>query len=385
MPEQNRNLAIPIHEEVKNSFLDYAMSVIVSRALPDVRDGLKPVHRRILYAMHELGMSPDKPHKKSARLVGEVLGKYHPHGDTAVYDAMVRMAQDFSIRYPLVDGQGNFGSMDGDAPAAMRYTEARLTPEEQWQKWTNISFSAPVLKNILQKVQFAASQDESKPSFRGILLEIEADRLLCMSSDTYRLACFQKIFSQKNTPVPYRLLIPGKTLGELTKILSDAGEKVDCYFQENEIIFVHKHYIFSSRLLADRYPDLEQAFPPDYTTRITVNTDLLEKTISRASLLSQGENRMIALGVADMLLQVSSSSELGRMDEEIQLTAKKGQDLAQILLNSRFLLDVLRIWEKEQVEIEFNGPVGACIFNHRQETDDGLDNYRYLVLPIKKP
>jgi DNA gyrase subunit A len=128
MPHNKRILSVPIDEEVKSSFLDYAMSVIVSRALPDVRDGLKPVHRRILYAMRELGMGPDKPHKKSARLVGEVLGKYHPHGDQAVYDAMVRMAQDFSIRYPLVDGQGNFGSMDGDAAAAMRYTEARLSP-----------------------------------------------------------------------------------------------------------------------------------------------------------------------------------------------------------------------------------------------------------------
>lgn len=128
MQEENTILTVPIYEEVKNSFLDYAMSVIVSRALPDVRDGLKPVHRRILYAMRELGMTPDKPHKKSARLVGEVLGKYHPHGDQAVYEAMVRMAQDFSIRYPLVDGQGNFGSMDGDSAAAMRYTEARLSP-----------------------------------------------------------------------------------------------------------------------------------------------------------------------------------------------------------------------------------------------------------------
>jgi DNA gyrase subunit A len=119
-------LPMPIHEEVKNSFLDYAMSVIVSRALPDVRDGLKPVHRRILYAMYELGMWPDKAHKKSARLVGEVLGKYHPHGDTAVYDAMVRLAQSFSSRYPLVDGHGNFGSVDGDRAAAMRYTEVRM-------------------------------------------------------------------------------------------------------------------------------------------------------------------------------------------------------------------------------------------------------------------
>jgi DNA gyrase subunit A len=102
------------------------MSVIVSRALPDVRDGLKPVHRRILYSMYELTMWPDRPHKKSARIVGEVLGKYHPHGDSAVYDAMVRLAQDFSIRYPLVDGHGNFGSVDGDPPAAMRYTEVRM-------------------------------------------------------------------------------------------------------------------------------------------------------------------------------------------------------------------------------------------------------------------
>lgn len=118
---------INIEEEMKNSYLDYAMSVIVSRALPDVRDGLKPVHRRILYAMSDMGMHYNTPYKKSARIVGEVLGKYHPHGDTSVYDAMVRMAQPFSMRYTLVDGQGNFGSVDADPPAAMRYTEARLT------------------------------------------------------------------------------------------------------------------------------------------------------------------------------------------------------------------------------------------------------------------
>jgi DNA gyrase subunit A len=117
---------IVIEEEMKNSYLDYAMSVIVSRALPDVRDGLKPVHRRILYAMQELGLRYNTSHKKSARIVGEVLGKYHPHGDSSVYEAMVRMAQDFSMRYTLVDGQGNFGSMDNDPPAAMRYTEAKL-------------------------------------------------------------------------------------------------------------------------------------------------------------------------------------------------------------------------------------------------------------------
>ena len=117
---------IKIEDEMRSSYLDYAMSVIVSRALPDVRDGLKPVHRRILYAMNDMGLTHASPHRKSARIVGEVLGKYHPHGDTSVYDAMVRMAQDFSMRYPLVDGQGNFGSVDNDPPAAMRYTEARL-------------------------------------------------------------------------------------------------------------------------------------------------------------------------------------------------------------------------------------------------------------------
>ena len=126
MLEQDRIIKINIEEEMKSSYIDYSMSVIVSRALPDVRDGFKPIHRRILYGMMELGNTSDKPYKKSARIVGEVLGKYHPHGDSSVYYAMVRMAQEWAMRYPLVDGQGNFGSVDGDSPAAMRYTEARL-------------------------------------------------------------------------------------------------------------------------------------------------------------------------------------------------------------------------------------------------------------------
>src|SRR6476659_2619846 len=125
----NRERILPrlIDEEIRESFINYSMSVIVSRALPDVRDGLKPVHRRVLYAMNELGLVPGRPYKKSATVVGDVLGKYHPHGDSSVYDALVRMVQDFSLRYPLVDGQGNFGSVDGDPAAAYRYTEARLT------------------------------------------------------------------------------------------------------------------------------------------------------------------------------------------------------------------------------------------------------------------
>ena len=126
MAEGEKLIPINIEDEMKSAYIDYSMSVIVSRALPDVRDGMKPVHRRVLFGMHELGIRATGAHKKSARIVGEVLGKYHPHGDTSVYDAMVRMAQEWSLRYLLVDGQGNFGSVDGDSPAAMRYTEARM-------------------------------------------------------------------------------------------------------------------------------------------------------------------------------------------------------------------------------------------------------------------
>lgn len=144
-------IPVLIEEEMKNSYIDYSMSVIVSRALPDVRDGLKPVHRRVLYGMLDLGLRPNQAYKKSARIVGEVLGKYHPHGDTAVYDTMVRMVQDFTMRYPLVDGQGNFGSVDGDSPAAMRYTEARLQ-----------AIAEEVLRDIEKEtVDFVPNFDES--------------------------------------------------------------------------------------------------------------------------------------------------------------------------------------------------------------------------------
>ena len=120
-------IQLDFSEEMRNSYRDYAMSVIIARALPDVRDGLKPVHRRILYAMDELGLAPDKPHRKSARIVGDTMGKYHPHGDSSIYDALVHMTEDYSLSLPLVDGHGNFGSIDGDGAAAMRYTEARLS------------------------------------------------------------------------------------------------------------------------------------------------------------------------------------------------------------------------------------------------------------------
>src|SRR5260221_2190871 len=139
-------------QEMRSSFLDYAMSVIVSRAVPDVRDGLKPVHRRVLYGMHENGLQPIRPYKKSANVVGAVMGNYHPHGDSAIYETLVRMAQSFSLRYPLVDGQGNFGSLDGDPAAAMRYTECRLT-----------RLATEMLRDIdADTVDFKPNYDESR-------------------------------------------------------------------------------------------------------------------------------------------------------------------------------------------------------------------------------
>ncbi len=146
-----------LEKEMRSSYLDYAMSVIVGRALPDVRDGLKPVHRRVLYAMHDLGLQPTRPYRKSAFVVGEVMGNYHPHGDQAIYDTLVRMAQEFSLRYPLVDGQGNFGSIDDDPAAAMRYTEARLE-----------TLATELLRDIdADTVEFGPNYDESTARAAG--------------------------------------------------------------------------------------------------------------------------------------------------------------------------------------------------------------------------
>src|SRR5438045_7142543 len=160
-------LSVSLEGEMRQSYLDYAMSVIVGRALPDVRDGLKPVHRRVLHAMRELGNDWNKAYKKSARVVGDVIGKYHPHGDTAVYDTIVRMAQPFSMRYLLVDGQGNFGSVDGDMPAAMRYTEVRMS-----------RIAHELLADIdKETVDFTPNYDESDPRPPGLPTRVPSRRV----------------------------------------------------------------------------------------------------------------------------------------------------------------------------------------------------------------
>ena len=152
MTDQFTKFPVNIEDEMKRSYIDYAMSVIIGRALPDVRDGLKPVHRRILFAMREMGLASNKPYRKCAKIVGEVMGNFHPHGDAAIYDSLVRMAQEFSMRAVLVDGQGNFGSVDGDPPAAMRYTEARLA-----------RIAGEILADIdKETVDFVPTYDESQ-------------------------------------------------------------------------------------------------------------------------------------------------------------------------------------------------------------------------------
>ena len=205
--------AVPVtlEEEMRRSYLDYAMSVIVARALPDARDGLKPVHRRILFAMQESGYSADKPHRKSARVVGDVMGKYHPHGDASIYDAMVRMAQSFSMRVPLIDGQGNFGSMDGDPPAQMRYTEVRLARS-----------ASALLEGIDEDtVEFQPNYDESEKEPR--VLPAAFPNLLVNGANGIAVGMATNIPCHNPTEVIDATLAliaePDTTLGDLMKII----------------------------------------------------------------------------------------------------------------------------------------------------------------------
>src|SRR5213080_2569565 len=200
---------ISIEDEMRRSYLDYAMSVIIGRALPDVRDGLKPVHRRVLWAMNELGNAYNKAYKKSARVVGDVIGKYHPHGDTAVYDTIVRMAQDFSMRYPLIDGQGNFGSVDGDAPAAMRYTEMRMA-----------RLANEILADIEKEtVDFQPNYDESL--HEPTVLPTRVPNLLINGSDGIAVGMATKIPPHNLTEIIDATILlidkPGATLDEVLK------------------------------------------------------------------------------------------------------------------------------------------------------------------------
>src|SRR6266436_2890709 len=211
-PAPDEKIPVNIEDEMRTSYLDYAMSVIIGRALPDVRDGFKPVHRRVLFAMHEAGNHHDKPYKKAARIVGDVMGEYHPHGDTAIYDTIVRLAQDFSMRYPLVDGQGNFGSVDGDAAAAMRYTEIRMA------RVTNVVLS------VLEKetVDFQPNYDESLSEPK--VLPTRIPNLLVNGSDGIAVGMATKIPPHNLTEIIDATLAllrkPDITIDALLKIVT---------------------------------------------------------------------------------------------------------------------------------------------------------------------
>ncbi len=257
-----------------------------------------------------------------------------------------------------------------------------FTPGEEWKKWTMISLSSDEFKSIFKKVIFAVSNDESKPPFRGILLEKDEQNLLtCLASDTYRLAFLQQQVSIEEKGDTFRLLVPGKSLHELLRIIDKGEEKINGYFNDHEIIFTYRQFTFYMRLLEDRYPNLINVFPVNYQTRIMVDKELLEQTIGRALLLAQGYNHMISLQIEDNVLKVKAGSEMGRMDEELELIQKEGEDLEEILINARYFLDPLRVIGRETIVIDFNGFLGPCIFNCGSEGD--VSRYRYLVLPIK--
>ncbi len=284
-----------------------------------------------------------------------------------------------NFRTELNSGKSNFvlyGMATEEFPS--------FTPEEEWKKWTHLNFLANEFKKIFRKVIFAVSNDESKPSFRGILLEMDEQGLItCLASDTYRLACLQQQMPVEQGEInAFRLLVPGKSLNELLRIIEDSPEdKVSGYFKDNEIIFVYRQFTFYLRLLEDRYPNLMNVFPGNHQTRVTVSASNLERTISRALLLAQGYNNMISLIINDGVLKVKAGSDMGRMEEELELDGKKGENLEEILINARFFLDPLRILDKEFIDLEFNGYLGPCIFN--TGSLESSSHYRYLILPIK--
>jgi DNA polymerase III subunit beta len=307
-------------------------------------------------------------------LPGEIVDilKQAPHEDIEIKMA----AGDF--RTEIISGKANFflyGMNPEEFPS--------FKDEAHWREWGSIEFSANEFKNILKKVNFAVSHDEGKPSFRGVLFQVDENKdVFFISSDTYRLAHLNILKSKKEIK-PLRLLIPGKTLLEIMKILDDSDGKIQCYFQENEIIFSYRQFLFAGRLIENKFPDLTNVFPKGYLTKVSVNTRLMEKAIGRASLLAHGYNQMISIHIKDNLLLVKSGSEVGRMEEELVLESKEGDDLEEILLNARFILDPLRVLEHEFTEIEFNGSYGPCIINSEEQTDEDISKYRYLVLPIK--
>lgn len=293
-------------------------------------------------------------------------------------DEMVEIkTENDTLRTEILSGKARF-YLYGMDPEEYPSFESAFSREG----WNKIDFTAGELRDIIKKLVFAVSQDEGKPQFRGVFMKLEEGQLSFLATDTYRLAYLKKEFGDRNgNNVAGRFLIPGKSLNEIMRVLDDSDEGVSCFLNESEMVVNFQQFTFFTRLLEEKFPNLLGVFPGSYQTRIKVNVDFLEKAISRASLLAHGQNQMISLQVAADFLKVKAGSEMGRMEEELLLEGKEGDDLEEILLNARFFLDPLRVINKKTIEIEFNGPFGPCIFNCSE--NDEPEFYRYLVLPIK--
>jgi len=284
------------------------------------------------------------------------------------------------LRVEISSGRSFFNLYGMDALEFPYFTE-----EVEWSEWEGLSFIAADLKEIIKKIIFAVSNDEGRPLFRAVYIKYTEDgKLTAVATDTYRLARLQRYYSKNAALTPFSLLIPGRTLNEIMKIIEDTNnEEIKFFFKENEIFLKYRCFTFSSRLIEGKFPDIDGVFPDDFKTRIEVDRKDLEKLLQRAILLTSGQNQMIMLQIKENNLQVHVSSDTGRMNEQMSLKVKKGDDLEGILLNARFLLEPLRIIEEEDVIIEFNGPLGPCVFCLDQNKE-GVENvYRYLVLPIK--
>ncbi|MGI6328082.1 MAG: DNA polymerase III subunit beta [Dethiobacteria bacterium] len=288
----------------------------------------------------------------------------------------IKISED-DLRTEIISGQANFilyGMNPEDFP---------LVGFEKNSDRKKIDYSAQEFKNMLKKVTFAVSQDEGKPSFKGVLFEIdEENNVFFIASDTYRLAYLKTTLKNKDLQ-PLRILVPGKSLNEIMRIIDDGQDTVEFTYTDNDIIFYYKQFIIYSRLLENRFPNLSSIFPPTCATKIKINTRLLEKAIARASLLAGGYNHMISLQITEDTLEIYSGSEVGRMNEKLLISNKEGDDLPEIMLNARYFLDPLKVIDDEYVEINFNGAYGPCIFDYQETMENGILDYRYLVLPIK--
>ena len=289
-------------------------------------------------------------------------------------------ANNENLRAEIRSGKAVFNLYGMDAAEFPNFTT-----QEEWGKWSGIEFSAIELREMLKKIIFAISHDEGRPLFRAVMLHFDKDgNLTAIATDTYRLARLQRINKGKNNFEPFVLLVPGRILNEIIKIIdSTKDEIVKCFFKEKEIIFSYGKFTLSSRLLDGKFPEISGVFPAGYKTRITVDKGQFERLLHRAVLLAHGQNQMIMLQINENLLKVRASSDTGNMDEELVLEHKTGDDLEDILLNARFLLDPLRVIEDDNVVMEFNGPLGPCIFYCETEKEGVKEIYQYLVLPIK--